>query len=97
MQRQVKSEDGTRRLVESQRSVRPWWRMDVSGAIVLTVRYGFKHIEFEKGKAGIAVPSKQKLVGVIETMIAAVHAGELDEMLAQQGTARGAPKAKRAA
>ena len=64
--------------------------MDVTGAIVLTVRYGFKHIEFEKGKAGIAVPSKEKLVSVIQTMIAAVRAGELDEMLAQQGRARGA-------
>ena len=80
MQRRVKSEDGSRRLVESQRSVRPWWRMDVTGAIVLTVRYGF--IEFEKGKAGIAVPSNEKLVSVIQTMIAAVRAGELDEMLA---------------
>jgi hypothetical protein len=65
--------------------------------MVLTVRYGFKTIEFEKGKAGIAVPSKEKLVGVIDTLIAAVKAGELDEVLAQQDGARGIPKAKRAA
>ena len=97
VQRRVKSEEGTRRLVETQRLVCPWWRTDVTGAIILTVRYGFKHIEFEKGKAGIAVPAKEKLVSVIETMIAAVRAGELDEMLARQGRARGAPKAKRAA
>jgi hypothetical protein len=54
-------------------------------------------MEFEKGKAGVAVPSKEKLVSVIDTMIAAVRAGELDEALAQQSKARGVPKAKRAA
>jgi hypothetical protein len=40
------------------------------------VRDGFKTIEFEKGKAGIAVPSKEGLVGVIDTLIAAAQSGE---------------------
>jgi hypothetical protein len=97
VQRWVKAEDGTKQRVEMQKPLRPSWRADVTGAIVLTVRYGFKTIEFEKGKAGIAVPSKEKLVGVIDTLIAAVKAGELDEVLAQQGRARGVPKTKRAA
>jgi hypothetical protein len=43
------------------------------------------------------VPSKEKLVGVIDTLIAAVRAGELDSILEQQGLARGVPKTKRAA
>ena len=95
--RSVKNEDGTKQAVETQRRLRPWWRADASGAIVLTVRYGFRTIEFEKGKAGIAVPSKDKLVSIIDTMIAAVRAGELDEVLAQQSKARAAPKARKAA
>lgn len=95
--RWVKAVDGTKSIVETQRRLRPWWRTDATGAIVLTVRYGFKTIEFEKGKAGIAVPSREKLLGVIETMMAAVRAGELDAMLEQQGMARGVTKAKRAA
>ena len=95
--RWVKAVDGTKSIVETQRRLRPWWRTDATGAIVLTVRYGFKTIEFEKGKAGIAVASKEKLLGVIDTMMAAVRAGELDAMLEQQGVARGVPKAKRAA
>ena len=95
--RWVKAVDGTKSIVETQRRLRPWWHTDATGAIVLTVRYGFKTIEFEKGKAGIAVASKEKLLGVIETMIAAVRAGELDALLEQQGVARGVPKAKRAA
>ena len=44
----------------------------------LSSSYGFKTIEFEKGKAGIALQSKEKLVGVIDTLIAAVRSGELD-------------------
>ena len=85
-------------MVETQRRLRPWWRADANGGIVLTVRYGFKTNEFEKGKAGVAVPSRDKLVGVIDTMIAAVRAGELnDEVLAQQSKARGVPKPKRVA
>jgi hypothetical protein len=34
-------------------------------------------------KAGIAVPSKDKLPGVVDTLISAVRAGELDDMFAQ--------------
>ena len=48
----------------------------------LTVRYGAKAIEFEKGKTAIHVSSKDQLVATIDTIIAAVRAGELDEHLA---------------
>jgi hypothetical protein len=40
-------------------------------------------IEFERGKAGIAVGSREKLPGVIDTLIAAVRAGELDDFFSQ--------------
>ena len=96
-QKWIADENGIKQLRELKKRVRAWWRTDPTGAVVLTVRYGAKPIEFEKGKAGIAVPSKEKLIGVIETLIAAVKAGELDEVLAQQGRARGVPKTKRAA
>ena len=95
--RWAKSDDGTKQKVSVKKPLRPDWRADATGSVVLTVRYGFKTIEFEKGKAGIAVPSKEKLVGVIDTLIAAVRAGELDAVLEQQGMARGVPKTKRAA
>ena len=38
----------------------------------MSVKFGAKPIEFEKGKAGIAVPSKDKLPTVINTLIEAV-------------------------
>jgi hypothetical protein len=46
----------------------------------MSVKFGAKPIEFEKGKAGIVVPSKNKLPTVIE-LISAVRAGELDDLL----------------
>jgi hypothetical protein len=39
-------------------------------------------------KAGIAVPSKDKLSGVVDTLISAVRAGELDDMFAQASKQR---------
>ena len=49
----------------------------------MSIKFGAKPIEFEKGKAGIAVPSKDKLPTVINTLIEAVRAGELDDLFAQ--------------
>ena len=61
------------------------------------MRYGSKPIEFEKGKAAIILPNKGALVGTLDTVIAAVRTGELDEILAQQAKARVMPRGKRAA
>jgi hypothetical protein len=43
---------------------------------VLSVRYRAKPIEYERGKAAIAVGKKEKLIRTLETVIAAVEAGE---------------------
>jgi hypothetical protein len=40
----------------------------------MSIKFRVKPIEFEKGQAGIAVPSKDKLPTVIDTLIAAVRA-----------------------
>lgn len=93
----VRNEAGTKELVKLQKRVRPWWREDVLGTIGLTVRYGSKAIEFEKGKTAIAVPNKDQLIATIDTVISAVRAGELDEHLTQQAKERGVPKLKRTA
>jgi hypothetical protein len=85
-----------RRQVEKQQRERPWWRVDASGGLVMSVFHGTKPIEFERGKAGIAVASKEKLPALIDSLIGAVRAGELDDMLARVKPV-GAPKAKRAA
>jgi hypothetical protein len=63
----------------------------------MCVYHGTKPIEFEKGKAGVAVQSKDKLPAVIDALIGAVQAGELDEVLARLGKPVGGAKARRAA
>jgi len=73
-----------------------WWRTDATGAVVLTVHYGAKPIEFERGKAAIAVGKKNKLIPTIETVIAAVEVGELDGVLARMSTTAVMTKGKRA-
>jgi hypothetical protein len=80
VQRSVE-ENGQKKRVEKQQRVRPWWRTDSSGALVFSIYVGAKPIEFEKGKAGIAVASKEKLPAVIETLITAARSGELDDVL----------------
>ena len=86
-----------RRQIEKQQRVRPWWRADAAGNIVMSVYYGTKPIEFERGKAGIAVASKDKLAALIETLIGAAKAGELDGLMVASGKPVGAPKARKAA
>ncbi len=89
--------NGQRQATTKQQAVRPWWKTDASGQLVMSVKFGAKPIEFEKGKAGIVVPSKDKLPGVIDTLIAAVRAGELDELFSEAAKSGGIGKVRRAA
>ena len=83
--RTVRNPDGTKTVTERQKRVRPWWRSDETGSVVLTVRLGLKAVEFEKGKSGVAVGAMDRLDAVIGTIIEAVRAGELDHHLARGG------------
>jgi len=72
--------DGQRQATTKQQAVRPWWKTDATGQVVMSVKFGAKPIEFEKGKAGIVVPSKDKLPAVIDTLISAVRPGSRDQL-----------------
>jgi hypothetical protein len=87
--------DGEEPMVEKHQRVVPWWRAHPNGIYALFVRSGLKPIEFEKGKTAIAVPSLDKLPSVIDTLIAAIRAGELDQQLAQSSK-QATPKNKAA-
>ena len=80
VQRTVKK-DGVRTVVEVQQRVRPWWRTDEKGQVVLFVRIGWMLLEFEKGKTGVLAGAMERLPTVIDTLIEAVRAGELDPVL----------------
>jgi hypothetical protein len=81
LKRWKKTPDGAKTLVDHSRRLKPWWKADEKGFVVLTVRSGFKTLEFEKGKAAIAVGAIDRLDGVFTTLIAAARAGELDGLL----------------
>jgi hypothetical protein len=74
----------SRRQVEKTQRVSPWWKELPDGSVIMTLRVGFSAVEIEKGKAGIAVNSRDKVPEVIETLVAAVRAGELDQVIAAQ-------------
>jgi hypothetical protein len=76
-------EGGEKVLVDKPIRTPKWWQPDQNGGCVMTVKIGAKRIEFEKGKAAIAVASMDKLPGVIDSLIKAVRAGELDEQMKQ--------------
>jgi hypothetical protein len=78
----VVTADGTKQLVTVPKRVKRWWRMDAQGNCFLVLRYGNKVITLSAGRAAIAVGPKSKLVQVIDTVITATKAGELDAVLA---------------
>jgi hypothetical protein len=93
----VANEAGEKRLVELRKRVRAWWRTGPTGELVLVVRYGARAISWEKGKEAILVGKKDKLVPIIEQVIAIVEAGSIDEILAQMSKSAVLMKGKRAA
>lgn len=76
-----KNPDGSKALIDHHRQIKPWWTIDESNKATLTVKSGLRIIEFEKGKSGIAVGDPKRLASVIDTVIAATKAGELDRFL----------------
>ena len=83
VKRWERREGGEKVLVERPLRTSRWWQPDANGGYVMTVKIGSKRIEFEKGKAAIAVGSLEKLPAVIDALIKAARAGELDEQLKQ--------------
>ncbi len=74
--------DGTKQLVTVPKRIKRWWRMDAQGTCFLVLRYGNRAITLSAGRTAIAVGPKSKLVQVIDTVITATKAGEMDAVLA---------------
>lgn len=83
-------------MVEGDKRLKRWWTKGVDGALVFSVRWGSKLIEFERGKSGVIAADLQVLAQIIERLIAATDAGELDTMIASINKQRAASR-KRAA
>ena len=74
----VDAETGLRRSVAVPRRIRPWWFMADNGKTAVSVRYGATVLELSKGRFAIELADSSELVSALETVSAAVEAGELD-------------------
>jgi hypothetical protein len=74
-------EHGNTRVIEKPKRVKRWWSVQNDGKVLLTVRYGARAIEFQKGKDAIEVQSVTELADTLQTVRKAVADGELDELL----------------
>ena len=75
---------GGKELVEVEKRVRPWWRIADNGEIILTVRWGSKILEFQRGKAGIVVAGLEEVISTLKLLIKATEAGELDDIISSR-------------
>ena len=82
----VRNEDGTERKLEIPKRVRRWWTEQLGGTILLTIRYGNKVIELEKGKNAIELSSKEELEPTLQSIKKAADNGEFDVLLEKQLT-----------
>ena len=77
----VTNAEGERVQVTHAKRVKPWWFVGDSGKVCIEIRYGAKVIELSKGKTAIEIASPTALVETLETVKAAVLAGELDQQI----------------
>ena len=73
-----RTQDGQKHLIEVDKRLKQWWKPQADGKVLLTVRYGAKAIEFEKGKDAVLLADVKELAAVLPKLIAATEAGELD-------------------
>lgn len=84
-----KNSEGQRVEVEALKRVRQGWFTDAAGKVFFALRYAGKVIEFAKDKNAIEVDELDALPKIIDTLIDAVRAGELDAQLTTAAAERG--------
>jgi hypothetical protein len=82
--KRVKDADGNESKVEVPKRVKRWWNQSNDGTVQVTIRYGSKPIEFEKGKRAISVATLADVAPTLEAVKTAVEDGELDDLLEAQ-------------
>ena len=96
--RWVKAPDGTAQLISVSKRVKRWWRVDPTGTYFLVLRYGNRILRLAENKNAVEVGDWGNMTPVIDTLIAATTAGELDHALTppvrpkQAKTRRARPK-----
>ena len=81
--------DGKRVQIEAPKRLRAGWFTDASGQVFFGFRYAGKAIEFAKERNAVMVGEFANLPGIIDLLIEAVRAGELDDQFALASAERG--------
>ena len=76
------SETNELQLVESSATVRQWWFVSETGKTAVQLRYGSRVITLAKNRNAVEVSGNSELLSVLQTLKAAVAAGELDQEIA---------------
>jgi len=84
-----KNEAGERVKVKAPKRMRQGWFIDATGKVFFGLRYAGKSIDFAKDKNAIEVGELAALPAVIDTLVEAVRAGELDAQLSAAAAERG--------
>ena len=81
-QRTVKDEEtGEIKSVQVAKRVKEWWFTAGNGKLCVSLRYGAKVVEIEKGKTAVELASDKELVATLKVLRQAVNAGELDTQI----------------
>lgn len=83
--RWIKDANGIKQPIDIQKRIKPWWRADATGSLYLTLKSGLKTLVLDKGMTAVAVGSEGKLEAVLDALLAAAKAGELDGALEASG------------
>jgi hypothetical protein len=79
--RRIRDSAGDVAEIPSSSRVRPWWSQDQDGSVLLTVKYGSRPLELQKGKTAIRVATPTEIPATLEIVRAAVRAGEFDNQI----------------
>lgn len=90
-----KDAQGQRVRMEVNRRVRRGWFQDEAGTTHFILRVGGKPMPLQPGKAAIGIGTLDKLPAIIDALINAVRAGELDAQIKEAAVARGLMMAER--
>lgn len=77
----VVEKDGIKTKVEKAQKIRPWFRQNAHGSVAFFMMVGFKPLEFSRGKHAVSCASMNDLPKVIDVLVQATRAGELDAQL----------------
>ena len=77
----VTNTDGDRVQVTVPKRIKPWWFVGEGGKVCISIRYGSKVIAITPKANAIEVHSPAALIDALETVNAAVQAGELDAQI----------------